>query len=51
MIISISHQNPDPLHVDPRCIVSHYHRNLDETKLLGLADDDAVLVTIPSLIL
>eukprot|EP00080_Pristionchus_pacificus_P017184 PDM77204.1 hypothetical protein PRIPAC_43116 [Pristionchus pacificus] len=35
-------QNPDPLHVDPRCIVSHYHRNLDETKLLGLADDDAV---------
>ncbi|GMS79481.1 hypothetical protein PENTCL1PPCAC_1656, partial [Pristionchus entomophagus] len=33
-------QNPDPLHVDPRCIVSHYHRNLEETKLLGLADDD-----------
>ncbi|GMR58531.1 hypothetical protein PMAYCL1PPCAC_28726 [Pristionchus mayeri] len=34
-------QNPDPLHVDPRCIVSHYHRDLEETKLLGLADDDA----------
>ncbi|GMT08908.1 hypothetical protein PFISCL1PPCAC_205, partial [Pristionchus fissidentatus] len=33
-------QNPDPLHVDPRCIVSHYHRPLEEKKLLGLADDD-----------
>ncbi|KAK6045188.1 ZPR1 zinc finger domain protein [Cooperia oncophora] len=33
-------QNPDPRHVDPRCIVSHYHRSLEERKLLGLADDD-----------
>uniref|UniRef100_A0A158QKP5 Zpr1 domain-containing protein n=1 Tax=Haemonchus placei TaxID=6290 RepID=A0A158QKP5_HAEPC len=33
-------QNPDPRHVDPRCIVSHYHRILEERKLLGLADDD-----------
>ncbi|CAI4224783.1 unnamed protein product [Auanema sp. JU1783] len=33
-------QNPDPRHVDPRCIISHYHRNLDEKKLLGLVDDD-----------
>lgn len=33
-------QNPDPRHVDPRCIVSHYHRPLEEKKLLGLADDD-----------
>uniref|UniRef100_A0A183F307 Zpr1 domain-containing protein n=1 Tax=Heligmosomoides polygyrus TaxID=6339 RepID=A0A183F307_HELPZ len=33
-------QNPDPRHVDPRCIVSHYHRTLDERKLLGLADDN-----------
>ncbi|VDL76359.1 unnamed protein product [Nippostrongylus brasiliensis] len=33
-------QNPDPRHVDPRCIVSHYHRGLDERKLLGLADDN-----------
>ncbi|KAL6741313.1 hypothetical protein Aduo_014581 [Ancylostoma duodenale] len=33
-------QNPDPRHVDPRCIVSHYHRNLEERKLLGLADDE-----------
>ncbi|EPB71533.1 ZPR1 zinc finger domain protein [Ancylostoma ceylanicum] len=33
-------QNPDPRHVDPRCIVSHYHRDLEERKLLGLADDD-----------
>uniref|UniRef100_A0A1I7XKF8 Zpr1 domain-containing protein n=1 Tax=Heterorhabditis bacteriophora TaxID=37862 RepID=A0A1I7XKF8_HETBA len=35
-------QNPDPRHVDPRCIVSHYHRSLEEIKLLGLADDDAL---------
>ncbi|KAI1720808.1 ZPR1 zinc-finger domain-containing protein [Ditylenchus destructor] len=34
-------QNPDPLHVDPRCITSHYCRTLDEEKLLGFADDDA----------
>ncbi|CAJ0591385.1 unnamed protein product [Cylicocyclus nassatus] len=33
-------QNPDPRHVDPRCIVSHYHRSLEERKLLGLAEDD-----------
>ncbi|ETN82374.1 hypothetical protein RB195_013849 [Necator americanus] len=33
-------QNPDPRHVDPRCIVSHYHRNIEERKLLGLTDDD-----------
>ncbi|KHJ79939.1 ZPR1 zinc finger domain protein, partial [Oesophagostomum dentatum] len=33
-------QNPDPRHVDPRCIVSHYHRSLEERKLLGLADDN-----------
>jgi len=35
-------QNPDPLHVDPRCITSHYCRSLDEEKMLGLVDDDAV---------
>uniref|UniRef100_A0A0K0CTZ9 Zinc finger protein ZPR1 n=1 Tax=Angiostrongylus cantonensis TaxID=6313 RepID=A0A0K0CTZ9_ANGCA len=33
-------QNPDPQHVDPRCIVSHYHRSFEEQKLLALADDD-----------
>lgn len=33
-------QNPDPRHVDPNCIVTHYHRNLQERKLLGLAEDD-----------
>ncbi|CAB3397556.1 unnamed protein product [Caenorhabditis bovis] len=32
-------QNPDVRHVDPRCIVSHYHRCLNEKKMLGLADD------------
>lgn len=32
-------QNPDVRHVDPRCIISHYHRSLDEKKLLALADD------------
>lgn len=35
-------QNPDPLHVDPRCITSHYSRTLDQNKLLGLADDNDV---------
>uniref|UniRef100_A0A915CTF2 Zinc finger ZPR1-type domain-containing protein n=1 Tax=Ditylenchus dipsaci TaxID=166011 RepID=A0A915CTF2_9BILA len=34
-------QNPDPLHVDPRCITSHYCRSLDEEKLLGFVADDA----------
>ncbi|KAL3072664.1 hypothetical protein niasHS_017638 [Heterodera schachtii] len=34
-------QNPDPFHVDPRCITSHYYRRLEEDKLLGLIDDDA----------
>lgn len=34
-------QNPSPMHVDPRCITTHYHRSLDEKKMLGLADDDA----------
>uniref|UniRef100_A0A0N4Z1B5 Zinc finger protein ZPR1 n=1 Tax=Parastrongyloides trichosuri TaxID=131310 RepID=A0A0N4Z1B5_PARTI len=33
-------QNPNPLHVDPRCITSHYYRNLADRKLLGFADDD-----------
>ncbi|KAI6213479.1 hypothetical protein M3Y94_00155600 [Aphelenchoides besseyi] len=33
-------QNPDPLHVDPRCITSHYYRDLAANKLLALADDD-----------
>ncbi|CAI2354297.1 unnamed protein product [Caenorhabditis sp. 36 PRJEB53466] len=33
-------QNPDVRHVDPRCIISHYHRSLDEKKLLALADDN-----------
>ncbi|PAV77977.1 hypothetical protein WR25_04283 [Diploscapter pachys] len=32
-------QNPDPRHVDPRCIISHYDRPGDEIKMLGLADD------------
>lgn len=34
-------ENPNPLHVDPRCITSHYCRTLDENKLLGLVADDA----------
>jgi len=34
-------QNPDPMHVDPRCICSHYYRDLEANKLLALADDDA----------
>uniref|UniRef100_A0A0N5CD22 Zinc finger protein ZPR1 n=1 Tax=Strongyloides papillosus TaxID=174720 RepID=A0A0N5CD22_STREA len=33
-------QNPDPFHVDPRCIISHYYRNLADRKILGFADDD-----------
>ncbi|KAI6227494.1 ZPR1 zinc finger domain protein [Aphelenchoides fujianensis] len=33
-------QNPDPLHVDPRCICSHYYRDLAANKLLALADDE-----------
>ncbi|CAD6199547.1 unnamed protein product [Caenorhabditis auriculariae] len=33
-------QNPDVRHVDPRCIVAHYHRPLLEDKLLGLVGDD-----------
>uniref|UniRef100_A0A914EBW4 Zinc finger ZPR1-type domain-containing protein n=1 Tax=Acrobeloides nanus TaxID=290746 RepID=A0A914EBW4_9BILA len=35
-------ENPDPLHVDPHCITSHYYRKLDENKLLGLASDDTI---------
>uniref|UniRef100_A0A1I7YZN6 Zpr1 domain-containing protein n=1 Tax=Steinernema glaseri TaxID=37863 RepID=A0A1I7YZN6_9BILA len=35
-------QSPDPLHVDPRCITSHYCRRLADRKLLGFADDDEV---------
>jgi len=35
-------ENPDPLHVDPRCLAVHYARTLAHTKLLGFADDDAV---------
>ncbi|CAI5450927.1 unnamed protein product [Caenorhabditis angaria] len=35
-------QNPDVRHVDARCIISHYHRNLEERKMLGLAADDEV---------
>uniref|UniRef100_A0A8R1HUH8 Zinc finger ZPR1-type domain-containing protein n=1 Tax=Caenorhabditis japonica TaxID=281687 RepID=A0A8R1HUH8_CAEJA len=35
-------QNPDVRHVDPRCIISHYHRPLVEKKLLALADDHDV---------
>ncbi|KAI6199711.1 hypothetical protein M3Y96_00655800 [Aphelenchoides besseyi] len=33
-------QNPDPLHVDPRCITSHYYRDMAANKLLALAADD-----------
>jgi zinc finger protein len=33
-------QSPNPLHVDPRCIVSHYYRKLSDNKILGLADDN-----------
>ncbi|KAI6189975.1 hypothetical protein M3Y97_00066700 [Aphelenchoides bicaudatus] len=33
-------QNPEPMHVDPRCITSHYYRDLAANKLLALADDD-----------
>lgn len=28
------------MHVDPRCIVSHYYRDLAANKLLALVDDD-----------
>ncbi|VDK55058.1 unnamed protein product [Anisakis simplex] len=35
-------ENPNPFHVDPHCIATHYHRTLDENKMLGLADDDDV---------
>lgn len=28
------------MHVDTKCITSHYYRDLDANKLLGLADDD-----------
>ncbi|KAI3420385.1 hypothetical protein GPALN_003686 [Globodera pallida] len=34
-------QNPDPFHVDPRCITSHYYRSLEEDKVLGFIDDYA----------
>uniref|UniRef100_A0AC35TSL7 Zinc finger protein ZPR1 n=1 Tax=Rhabditophanes sp. KR3021 TaxID=114890 RepID=A0AC35TSL7_9BILA len=33
-------QNPDPMHVDPQCIISHFYRNLADRKLLGFADDN-----------
>ena len=33
-------QNPNPLHVDPRCITSHYYRKLADNKIIGLADDN-----------
>jgi len=33
-------QNPDPLHVDPHCITSHYYRKLEDNKLLGFVADD-----------
>uniref|UniRef100_F1L0M8 Zinc finger protein ZPR1 n=1 Tax=Ascaris suum TaxID=6253 RepID=F1L0M8_ASCSU len=35
-------QNPNPFHVDPHCITTHYHRSLAERKMLGLADDNDV---------
>lgn len=41
-------QNPNPLHVDPNCITSHYPRKLDQNKLLGLADDNDVEEEISS---
>lgn len=33
-------QNPNPLHVDPHCITSHYYRKLEDNKLLGFIDDN-----------
>uniref|UniRef100_A0A914LHU0 Zinc finger ZPR1-type domain-containing protein n=1 Tax=Meloidogyne incognita TaxID=6306 RepID=A0A914LHU0_MELIC len=36
-------QNPNPFHVDPHCITSHYCRSIDEEKLLGFLDDDQVI--------
>ncbi|CAD5224775.1 unnamed protein product [Bursaphelenchus okinawaensis] len=33
-------QNPSPMHVDPKCITSHYYRDIEANKLLALADDD-----------
>ncbi|KAL7074211.1 hypothetical protein ACQ4LE_006484 [Meloidogyne hapla] len=35
-------QNPNPFHVDPHCITSHYCRSFEEEKLLGFLDDDQV---------
>ncbi|VDD90159.1 unnamed protein product [Enterobius vermicularis] len=35
-------QNPDPFHVDPRCITVHYTRTLLENKMLGLVDDEQI---------
>lgn len=34
-------QNPNPFHVDPQCITSHYCRPLEEERQLGFIDDDA----------
>jgi hypothetical protein len=28
--------------VDPQCITSHYYRPIEEDKMLGLLDDDAI---------
>ncbi|KHN81309.1 Zinc finger protein ZPR1 -like protein [Toxocara canis] len=36
-------QNPNPFHVDPHCITTHYHRSLVEKKMLALADDEDVM--------
>ncbi|MFH4974428.1 hypothetical protein AB6A40_001137 [Gnathostoma spinigerum] len=33
-------ENPNPLHVDPRCITNRYVRSVEERKMLGLLPDD-----------
>uniref|UniRef100_A0A0N5APG2 Zinc finger protein ZPR1 n=1 Tax=Syphacia muris TaxID=451379 RepID=A0A0N5APG2_9BILA len=39
-------ENPNPFHVDPRCITTHYCRTLVENKILGLADDNQTEVAL-----
>lgn len=41
-------QNPNPLHVDPHCITSHYYRDAAANKLLALLDDDATVEWKPT---
>lgn len=33
-------QNPNPFHVDPHCITSHYYRKMEQNQLLGFVEDN-----------